>query len=304
MGKRIAYLQKVRDFRRTILEVGSGDGSFLREVAKLGLTVSGLELNEGARETQEMPAKFEVVVANHVLEHAADPMVFLHHLRSSMTDDGILIIEVPNIRLYNAYSSAVFYEHLSHFSPENLAFLMAKAGFTVLEQEFQQVSRPVGFGVLARRSSRIQSGAAPREYEENRRNYLQAVSALLSREGRYKSFMQNVWMANQNLKIALWGANAVMLDLLKATAASDLGRIVAVDANPERWNTRLHPDYPVSISNPDSLRDLSVGTVVICAMGWEEAITQSLFEMGFRQEQIRIAPVAESGRCAGHELSV
>lgn len=75
----------------------------------------------------------DVVVIRHVLEHFLDPNEALIRIRGFLRDNGVLVVEVPNIlepyRSLDRYF--LRYVHPSSFSPLTLEALLAKNGFGV-----------------------------------------------------------------------------------------------------------------------------------------------------------------------------
>ena len=70
--------------------------------------------------------------------------------------------------------------------------------------------------------------------------------------------------------------NNILLDLLNKIPAEYFNRIIVVDGNPTRWNTKLHERYPVVIFNPDCLQEsMQISTVSICAIDWYQEIRES-----------------------------
>lgn len=47
------------------------------------------------------PLKFDTIILNHVLEHIEDPVSLLKMIRAWMSNDGILIIGVPNAKSFH-----------------------------------------------------------------------------------------------------------------------------------------------------------------------------------------------------------
>lgn len=96
-----------------VLEIGSGQGSFLKLARERGIHVSGVELNpEGAESARkqgytvyqtdlvslqaEDSGLWDVICAFQVLEHLSQPRAFLEQALSILRPGGILIISVPN----------------------------------------------------------------------------------------------------------------------------------------------------------------------------------------------------------------
>lgn len=96
-----------------LLEIGCGDGSFLRKASRNGAVAVGLEINprvssdlgsDGFEIRHEMldeyllsnPPLFDVVCAFQVLEHIAKPLPFLQQCVSMLKPGGKLILGTPN----------------------------------------------------------------------------------------------------------------------------------------------------------------------------------------------------------------
>gem|GEM_PF-1827367 len=139
---------------KRVLDVGCMYGYLLEEAARRGATAVGVELSAGpAKDAQqrgldvfqgtierfasERPERFDLVVAQHVLEHVPDLSSFLRTARALVAPGGRLCICVPN---YDARARRLFREawgwyqvpvHLHHFGAGALEKLLAKSGFDV-----------------------------------------------------------------------------------------------------------------------------------------------------------------------------
>jgi len=97
----------------TLLDIGCGDGSFLREMAHRGWQVSGVDFDSEAVAltrarhgldvrvgTAESVAasgeKYDVVTASHVIEHVPDPIQFLRNCGRLLRPGGRVILRTPN----------------------------------------------------------------------------------------------------------------------------------------------------------------------------------------------------------------
>lgn len=131
-----------------ILDVGSGGGEFSYLLQTLGHDVKGIEPNKGYAEYSILEyglnvqvgfiqdamlqeASFDLITIWHVLEHTDDPFAVLVKLHTLLKEQGILVIEVPNIEATCQSPKSTFHEaHLFNFNIATLQRLAEKAGFT------------------------------------------------------------------------------------------------------------------------------------------------------------------------------
>ena len=155
----------------TLLDVGCGAGAFLAFARDRAWRVNGTDVvvTDAARDTGarlwegQLPAirfdgsRFDVVRFSHVLEHTPDPLEELRRARALVTDDGYLLVAVPNlaglsIRLKSWQSRRGLkaqrwkhygaLHHLWFFTPVTLAKLVEAAGFEVVHWETPVADRP------------------------------------------------------------------------------------------------------------------------------------------------------------------
>lgn len=99
-----------------VLDVGCGNGIISMNLGKEGYNVKGIDISDKAIEkanannpfdnvsfehlsAEQLIAKgeqYEAIICSEVLEHLEDPGELLDKLHQSLTDDGVLIVTVPN----------------------------------------------------------------------------------------------------------------------------------------------------------------------------------------------------------------
>jgi 2-polyprenyl-3-methyl-5-hydroxy-6-metoxy-1,4-benzoquinol methylase len=161
--KRLASLRNYFPDKNTlnILDYGAATGEFVVSAKQLGHDCVGIEFSADARrlaaenhgiklyapdEHTEMNARFDVIHMNHVFEHMPDPAAHLLFCRNQLTENGLLIIEVPQQfdnhidRLKRLLGrggkmpnfGAFSLHHTYFFSTRNLKQLIERSGFVVV----------------------------------------------------------------------------------------------------------------------------------------------------------------------------
>ena len=144
-----------------ILDFGSGAGGFLKRAQKLATRAIGVELESRVKNHwgndleivssideayQLSEGKHDLITAFHVLEHLKDPRETLKELGKLLSNDGHMIVEVPNaddalLTLFDCKSFQSFTywsQHLFLFTSATLATLIEQAGLKVVSVQHYQ----------------------------------------------------------------------------------------------------------------------------------------------------------------------
>jgi 2-polyprenyl-3-methyl-5-hydroxy-6-metoxy-1,4-benzoquinol methylase len=153
----IALRSKFRIVRRhvsgsKILDYGCGTGAFLKYLKDKGWDTMGLETSHTAlvkarkkglevfqaREDLIPDVKYDAITLWHVLEHLPNPLDTLSYLKSRLTDQGMLIVAVPNLNSYDArfygehWAAYDVPRHLFHYSPITMGRLVLSQGLKIV----------------------------------------------------------------------------------------------------------------------------------------------------------------------------
>jgi predicted TPR repeat methyltransferase len=113
-AQRISELNKLRP-EGTLLDIGCGCGFFLKTAVEAGYNAMGIDIAQNAvefaknilhvqadtftiQELKNREQRYHVITLWHVLEHLANPYDAIQIIRALLTNDGICIIEVPNLQ--------------------------------------------------------------------------------------------------------------------------------------------------------------------------------------------------------------
>ena len=91
---------------------------------------------------------FDVIVCNDVLEHLENPFEVLKHLKHNLSEDGILISSIPNIRYFKVLKKVLFnrdwdyeehgvmdFTHLRFFTQKSIRKMYENLGYKILKHE-------------------------------------------------------------------------------------------------------------------------------------------------------------------------
>lgn len=130
---------------RNILEIGSNRGDFLASLQLfypqnnyLGIETTPLS-NTGVPTIFEdvrnirLSSNFDLIILRQVLEHIAQPVEFLNHIKSFLHAGGFLFIEVPDLENDLNEGSEVFItEHVAHYSQGSFEHLAKLIGMNLI----------------------------------------------------------------------------------------------------------------------------------------------------------------------------
>lgn len=141
-----------------ILDVGCGNGEMVGLMLNKGYDAYGIENSEatvqhaqaylgqrirhGDFETMPVENTYDAVTFYHVLEHLANPRHILEKAHQLLSEDGLLLIEVPNIQslgfwlFRKRWYSLDIPRHLYHFSAETLGEMLTQNQFEVISTSF------------------------------------------------------------------------------------------------------------------------------------------------------------------------
>lgn len=132
-----------------ILDFGSGSGEFLDLAGRSGHDATGIEPGHdfaryaqatyGARvvvspwQGVALPnASFDLISAQHVLEHLREPVDALARMASWLAEDGLIHVEVPDAEALRPDPLQQFhFAHIHHFTARTLVNAAAVAGLTL-----------------------------------------------------------------------------------------------------------------------------------------------------------------------------
>jgi len=160
---------KIQDNAK-VLDIGCGSGKFLAIIDALNMQPFGIEISETAIEAAKKVTgnvylgecermtgykfpnnpkmKFDVIVSNHVIEHATNPDKFLQKVKEMLAENGTAIIATPNYysiwaKLFGRYWTQLDTpRHLFVLAPHNMKIICNKNQMKIIK--IRHLSSEVG----------------------------------------------------------------------------------------------------------------------------------------------------------------
>jgi 2-polyprenyl-3-methyl-5-hydroxy-6-metoxy-1,4-benzoquinol methylase len=150
LQKKVDVINSFGFENKSILDVGAGTGDFLKVCLQNNWKVFGTEPNQKAREIAKQKQlflkndwqeysnkKFNVITLWHVLEHVENVSEFISQLKNLLSENGKLIVAVPNFKSDDAKHYKEFWaafdvpRHLWHFSQKSIHLLFENENMSV-----------------------------------------------------------------------------------------------------------------------------------------------------------------------------
>ncbi len=174
---------------------------------------------------------FDVVIARHVLEHAADVRSFICALRALLGQGGLLVVEVPDceMNIRRADVSMLWEEHSAYFTTNSLRRFLKHSGFSEClfksyKMKFENCL--VSFAHVSEKIAEIDN-PEPNELFEFE-NY---CSGLVSRKEDVRNLLQD--RVRRGEKLAVYGAGHLAETFLNLFDMSDMFDCV-IDDTPHK----------------------------------------------------------------------
>ncbi|MFC1797494.1 class I SAM-dependent methyltransferase [Pseudomonadota bacterium] len=142
-----------------ILDIGCGQGLFLKQFADRGWQAVGIEVSSsaafharevqgldvlvGKRTTEELANdSFDIISLWHVLEHADQPKTLLSEARRVLKTDGKLLLSVPNFSSLEARLGKQNWfhldvpRHITHFTQDGLQTTLDATGWEITKKSY------------------------------------------------------------------------------------------------------------------------------------------------------------------------
>lgn len=136
---------------KSILDIASNDGTFLRICKEKGWKVQGIDPAKNLAPS-DIPTvvdffseftrldKFDVITAFNVVAHTVNPLGILKGMKENLADDGsIYIMTSQGDMLDSGELDTIYHEHHSFFTRESMKVLARRAGLELVSCRIQDI---------------------------------------------------------------------------------------------------------------------------------------------------------------------
>ena len=287
------YLINCYEIReKSILEIGSGNGYFLRLLCGYGNN-TGIGFDPGYQpvpdgedhkilliknqfQNQFSPGSFDLIVSRHVLEHLHKPSDLVRDLRELSESDKktIVYIEVPNLDHIFQTSAIwdIIYEHYSYFSRNSLERLFLLHDFEIgkLSERYQGQYLSLEAHPGSRKTANQKKFSSSTET-------MKSLGIQFGANSRKKINRWIDWrnrIASSGKRIVLWGAGSKSISFLNILSLRNEIEYV-IDINPVKQFTYV-AGTGQQIIPPDFLREYRPDLVIIMNPVYQNEIRKTL----------------------------
>ena len=260
---------------KKFIEVGCGQGEFLKVLSEFPVEVHGIEhdphlvelaraqgldVTEGFTETEDTRfagGLYDVFLSFNFLEHQPDPSTMLQAIYRNLEDDAMGLITVPSFEYimdHNSYYELIR-DHLAYYTFETLTPLLERNGFLV--EECEVINRDT-LSVIVRKRPQMDT-----------ENLLECYVNLKREMETYMKYL-DAW----DKKVAIWGASHQGFTLAATTKLGEKARYI-IDSAPFKQG-KFAPASHLPIVGPDHFHEHPVDAIIITAPGYTDEIAASI----------------------------
>lgn len=260
---------------KRFIEVGCGQGEFLKVLSEFPVEVHGIEhdpglvelakaqgldVMEGFPETEDTRfpgGLYDVFLSFNFLEHQPNPGVMLQAIYRNLEDDAMGLITVPSFEYIMDHSS--YYElirdHIAYYTFETLTPLLERNGFQV--EECEVINRDTLSVVVKKRP------------QMDTENLLDCYVNLRREMEGYLKYL-DAW----DKRVAMWGAGHQGFTLASTTKLGKKAQYI-IDSAPFKHG-KFAPSSHLPIVPPDYFLEHPVDAVIITAPGYTDEIAADI----------------------------
>lgn len=276
--RRYQYTNLIENYHlegKRFLEVGCGQGEFLKVLSEFPVEVHGIEhdpalvelarargldVMEGFPETEDTRfpgGLYDVFLSFNFLEHQPNPGTMLQAIYHNLEDDAMGLITVPSFEYIMDHSS--YYElirdHIAYYTFETLTPLLERNGFQV--EECEVINRDT-LSVVVKKRPQMDTG-----------NLFDCYVSIRREMDGYMKYL-DAW----EKKVAMWGAGHQGFTLASTTRLGEKAQYI-IDSAPFKHG-KFAPASHLPIVSPEYFLDHPVDAIIITAPGYTDEIAADI----------------------------
>lgn len=126
---------------KSVLDIGSGDGSGVITLGNFFPKAEIYGYEPRIVDSRWVDRKFDLITLFHVLEHVEDIHEMLEYVKSSLTKNGHILIQVPYAIMWPF--DLVLADHIWHFNVIALRILFEKFGFDIINNDNNVIKKEI-----------------------------------------------------------------------------------------------------------------------------------------------------------------
>lgn len=287
---------------KQLVEIGAGQGDFLRMLCRLGDNRgTGFDAAYAPEEDAEVDDRVQMIgefawqehldgvpdmiYTRHVLEHIERPLPFVQGMREAIGEANTLVFsEMPNMA-YTLRELAIWdiiYEHCGYYNALSLACLFTRAGFDVLATrevfggQFLTIEAlPAAQAGADGRAGAAELAPLQEQVDNFADEFAQKVSSWRERLAG--------WAAEGKTVVA-WGAGSKGVTFLNILDTADQIRTI-VDINPRKRGMFVVGSGQEIVA-PEAMREVRPDVVILMNPLYRDEIAATMQEMGLEAEYV------------------
>lgn len=269
-----------------VLEIACNDGSQLDAFKDLGLDTYGVDPAQNLYALSSKNHKvicdffddsacarlekesFDLIVAQNVVAHTADPHAMLNAAAGMMHDDSLMMIQTSqsNMILNNEFDT-IYHEHISFFSLHSMVRLASRSNLHVIDAFKSPIHGTSWIFVLSkqRRNHHRIKNALDLESSQGLTNMITYERYVENCKSIQRDLKEKInQLRNDGMMLIGYGAAAKGITLLNSI---DESLDVIIDDNPLKQGLRC-PGNNTKILGNDLLRQIDTSSVVFIPLAW------------------------------------
>jgi SAM-dependent methyltransferase len=277
------------------IEIGSGDGYFVAELAKRGVLMDAIEPSAKACEAakqygvnsihtyldenigNKVPRKYDGFVSKQVMDLLPDANTFLRDLGRILNPGAVGLIDVPSWSktVMDKRYYSVLPDRVGYYTASTLTTLLERNNYHVLEVFHGAEDEYVG-------AYAVYQGEKDGLMKSFKRDFSDFNS-------EFKKLIANYKASGKTL--AGWGAGAKGVTVFAFTNVGPDTIKYVIDRDKNRWGGYM-PASLIPVVAPDTLKSQPVdGMIITAAMFYKEIVRDLIKGFGFKGDMIVLSPV-------------